>query len=63
MRIYQMQILLEVTRYFVQVEEDLLKVFFYEGKDPYQFNIAEPGHDVVGNGMVLVTQQQWEFDI
>jgi hypothetical protein len=30
-----MQILLEVTRYFVQVEEDLLKVFFYEGKDPY----------------------------
>ena len=57
------QILDEIGSELIQVEEYLLEVFFNEGQDAYEFNVAESGDNIVGNTMVLISNQQRKLDI
>lgn len=59
--VYHHQIVFEVVRDLVQVEEDLLEVFLDQCQQAHQFHVAESAHNVVRDGVELVTDEQREL--
>ena len=61
--IYQPQVMLEVCRERLDIIENLLEVFFDHCQDPGQLYVAQPWDDIVSYCVILVSDQDWEFDI
>ena len=57
------QIVFEVVRDLVQVEEDLLEVLFDQSQQAHQFHVAESAHNVVCDRVELVADEEREFDV
>lgn len=61
--VHEDKVLLEVVGQMIEVEEDLLEVLFDESQDSYELDVAKSGHVIIGNGVILVTNQEWELNI
>lgn len=59
--VYYFQVVLKVSREALHVKKDLLKVLFDYRKDPCQLDVPQPRHDVIGDCVILITDQNREF--
>jgi hypothetical protein len=55
------EILFKVVRYTFHIWEDFLEVFFYDRKDPSEFDVPHPADYVIGYGVVLIPDQKREL--
>lgn len=61
MLVYDHQIVFEVVRDLVQVEEDLLEVLLDQREQAHQFHVAKSAHNVVRDRVELVSDQKREL--
>ena len=59
--VYNFEVVFKVCTEVFNVEKYFLKVLFDYCENTCKFYVTKPGHNVIGNCVVLISYQYWEF--
>ena len=61
--IHDIQVMFEIICQEIQFEEDFLKIFLYQGQYSDEFYVTQSWNYIIRDRMVLITYQQWKFNV